>query len=82
MTQHQVDLRKEQEQLFELEVAPLTYFMVQEQTKNRLTTVVKDLEKKLNQDFSNEDNVLRTQNIIAKKDIKPKKVYSSTKVKA
>ena len=82
MTQHQVDLRKEQEQLFELEVAPLTYFMVQEQTKNWLTTVVKDLEKKLNQDFSNEDNVLRTQNIIAKKDIKPKKVYSSTKVKA
>ena len=81
MTQHQVDLRKEQEQLFELEVAPLTYFMVQEQTKNRLTTVVKDLEKKLNQDFSNEDNVLRTQNIIAKKDIKPKKVYSSTKFK-
>ena len=54
----------------ELEVAPLTYFMVKEQTKNLLTTVVKDLEKKLNQDFSNEDNVVgtQTQNIIAKKD--------------
>ena len=82
MTQRQVDLRKEQEQLLELEVAPLTYLMVKEQTKNPLTTVVKDLEKELNQDFSNEDNVVRTQNIIAKKDIKSKKVYSSTKVKA
>ena len=84
MTQRQVDLRKEQEQRLELEVAPLTYFMVKEQTKNPLTTVVKDLEKELNQDFSNENNVVRTQtqNIIAKKDIKPKKVYSSTKVKA
>ena len=43
---------------------------------------MKDLEKELNQDFSIEDNVVRTQNIIVKKDIKPKKVYSSTKVKA
>ena len=43
---------------------------------------MKDLEKELNQDFSIEDNVAPTQNIIAKKDIKPKKVYSSTKVKA
>ena len=43
---------------------------------------MKDLEKELNQDFSIEDNVVRTQNIIAKKEIKPKKVYSSTKVKA
>ena len=56
--------------------------MAKEQTKNPPTTVVKDLEKELNQDFSIEDNVVRTQNIIAKKDIKPKKVYSSTKVKA
>ena len=55
MTQHQVDLRKEQEQLLELEVAPLTYFMAKEQTKNPLTQVVKDLEKELNQDFSIED---------------------------
>ena len=70
MTQRQVDLRKEYEQLLELEVAPLTYFMVKEQMKNPLTTVVKDLEKKLNQDFPNEDNVVgtQTQNIIAKKD--------------
>ena len=82
MTQRQVDLRKEQDQLFELEVACLTYFMAKEQTKNPLTTVVKDLEKELNQDFSIEDNVVRTQNIIAKKEIKPKKVYSSMKVKA
>ena len=67
----QVDLRKEQEHLLELEVAPLTYFMAQEQMKNPLTTVVKDLEKELNQDFSIEDNVVRTQNIIAQKDIKP-----------
>ena len=43
---------------------------------------MKDLEKELNQDFSIEDNVVRTQNIIVKKDIKPKKIYSSTKVKA
>ena len=43
---------------------------------------MKDLEKELNQDFSNEDNVVRTQNIIAKKDIKRKKVYSLAKVKA
>ena len=50
--------------------------------KNPLTTVVRDLEKELNQDFSIEDNVVRTQNIIAKKEIKPKKVYSSMKVKA
>ena len=44
---------------------------------------MKDLEKELNQDFSSENNVVRTQtqNIIAKKYIKPKKVYSSTKVK-
>ena len=56
--------------------------MAKEQTKNPPTTVVKDLEKELNQDFSIEDNVVRTQNIIAKKEIKPKKVYSSTKVKA
>ena len=82
MTQRQVDLRKEQEKLLELEVAPLTYFMAKEQTKSPLTTVVKDLEKELNQDFSNEDNVVRTQNIIAKKDIKRKKVYSLVKVKA
>ena len=74
MTQRQVDLRKEQEKLLELEVAPLTYFMAKEQTKSPLTTVVKDLEKELNQDFSNEDNVVRTQNIIVKKDIKLKKV--------
>ena len=84
MIQHQVDLRKEQEQLLELELAPLTYFMGKEQTKNLLTTVVKDLEKELNQDFSIEDNVVctQTQNIIAKKDVKPKKVYCSTKVKS
>ena len=56
--------------------------MAKEQTKNPPTTVVKDLEKERNQDVSIEDNVVRTQNIIAKKDIKPKKVYSSTKVKA
>ena len=31
MTQRQVDLRKEQEQLSELEIAPLTYFMTKEQ---------------------------------------------------
>ena len=68
MTQRQVDLRKEQEQLLELEVAPLTYFTVKEQTKNPLTAVVKDLEKELNQDFSIEDNVVRTQNTVAKKD--------------
>ena len=74
MTQHHPDLRKEQEKLLELEVAPLTYFMAKEQRKNPLTTVLKDLEKELNQDFSNEDNVVRTQNIIAKKDIKLKKV--------
>ena len=67
MTQGQVDLRKEQEQLLELEVAPLTYFMAKEQTKNPLTKVVKDLEKELNQDFPIEDNVVRTKNIIAKK---------------
>ena len=47
-----------------------------------LTAVVKDLEKELNQDFPIEDNAVHTQNIIAKKDIKPKKVYKSTKVKA
>ena len=47
MTQHQVDLTKEQEQLLELEVAPLTYFMEKEQTKNPLTTVATDLEKEL-----------------------------------
>ena len=82
MTQRQEDPRKEQDQLLELEVAPLTYFMAKEQTKNLLKRVLKDLEKELNQDFSNEDNVVRTQNIIAKKDIKPKKVYSATKVKA
>ena len=56
--------------------------MAKEQTKNPPTTVVKYLEKELNQDFSIEDNAVRTQNIILKKDIKPKKVYSSTKVKA
>ena len=58
--------------------------MEKEQTKNPLTRVLKDLGKKLNQDFSIEDNVVptQTQNIIAKKDVKPKKVYSSTKVKA
>ena len=67
MTQHQVDLRKEQEQLLELEVALLTYFMTEKQTKNPLATIVKNLEKELNQDFSIEDNVVRTQNIIAKK---------------
>ena len=67
MAQCQVDLRKEQEQLLELEVAPLTYFMAKEQTKNPLTKVAKDLEKELNQDFSIEDNVVRTQNTIAKK---------------
>ena len=82
MTQRQVDLRKEPEQLLELEVAPLTYFMGKEQTKNPLTRVTKDLQKELNQDFSIEDNVVRTQNMIGKKDINPKKVYSSTKVKA
>ena len=80
MTQRQVDLRKEQEQLLELEVASQTYFMANGQTKSPLTTVVKDLEKELNQEFSIEDNVIRIQNIIAK--IKPEKVYSSTKVKA
>ena len=67
MTQGQVDLRKEQEQLLELEVAPLTCFMAKEQTKNPLTKVVKDLEKELNQDLPIEDNVIRTKNIIAKK---------------
>ena len=67
MTQRRADLRKEQEKLLELEVAPLTYFMAKEQTKNPLTKVAKDLEKELNQDFSIEDNVVRTQNIIAKK---------------
>ena len=67
MTQRQVDLRKEQEQLLELEVALLTYFMAKKQTKNPLATIVKNLEKELNQDFSIEDNVVRTQNIIAKK---------------
>ena len=82
MTQRQVDLRKEQEQHLELEVALLTYFMVKKQTKNPLATIVKNLEKELNQDFSIEDNVVHTQNIIAKKEIKPKKVYSSMKVKA
>ena len=81
MTQRQADLRKEQEQLLELEVAPLTYFMGKEQTENPLTRIVKDLEKELNQDFSIEDNVVHTQNIITKKDMKPKKVYSSMKVK-
>ena len=81
MTQRQVDLRKEQEQHLELEVALLTYFMVKKQTKNPLATIVKNLEKELNQDFSIEDNVVHTQNIIAKKDIKPKKVCCSTKVK-
>ena len=55
MAQCQVDLRKEQEQLLELEVAPLTYFMAKEQTKNPLTTVVEGLEKELNLDFSIED---------------------------
>ena len=68
MTQRQVDLRKEPEQLLELEVAPLTYFKVKKQTKNPLKTVVNDLEKELNQDFSIEDNVVRTQNTVAKKD--------------
>ena len=67
MAKGQVDLRREQEQLLELEVAPLPYFMAQEQTKNPLTTVVKDPEKELNQDFSNEDNVVRTRNIIVKR---------------
>ena len=56
MIQHQVDLRKEQEQLLELEVFPLSYFMAKEQTKNPLTKVVKDLEKELNQDFFIDDN--------------------------
>ena len=55
--------------------------MTKEQTQNPLTTVAKDLDKELNQDFSNEDNVILIQNIIAKKDIKPKKVYCSMKVK-
>ena len=68
MTQRQVDLRKQQEQLLELEVAPLAYFIAREQTQNPQTTVAKDLEKERNQDLSNEDNVVRTQNIIAKKD--------------
>ena len=67
MTQRQVDLTKEQEQLLELEVAPLTYFMEKEQTKNLLTTVATDIEKELNQDLSIEDNVVCTQNIIARK---------------
>ena len=67
MTQRQVDLTKEQEQLLELEVAPLTYFMEKEQTKNLLTTVTTDIEKELNQDLSIEDNVVFTQNIIARK---------------
>ena len=69
MTQHQVDLIKEQEHLLELEVIPLTYFMEKEKTKNLLATVVKDLEKELNQDFSIADNVFhtQTQNIIEKK---------------
>ena len=53
-----------------LEVAPLTYFTEKEQTKNPLTTVVKDLEKEPNQDLSIEDNVVYTQNIIAKKKLK------------
>ena len=83
MTQCQVDLRKEQEQLLKLEVVPLTYFISKEQTENHpLTTVIKDLENKLNEEFSNEDDIVRAQNIIAKKDIKPEKVYSSTKVKS
>ena len=43
MTQRQVNIRKEQEQLLELEVAPLTFFMAKEQT----TTVMKDPEKEL-----------------------------------
>ena len=42
--------------------------MGKEQMKNPLTRVVKDLEKELNQDFSIEDNVVRTQNRVAKKD--------------
>ena len=42
--------------------------MGKEQTKNPLTRVVKDLEKELNQDFSIEDNVVRTQKRVAKKD--------------
>ena len=67
MTQRQVDLTKEQEQLLELEVAPLTYFMEKEQTKNLLITVTTDIEKELNQDLSIEDNVVCTQNIIARK---------------
>ena len=67
MTQRQVDLRKEQEQFLELEVASLIYLMEKEQTKNPLTTVVKDLVKELNQYFSIEDNVVSTQNIIGKK---------------
>ena len=56
MIQHQVDLRKEQEQLLELEVVPLSYFMAMEQTENPLTKVAKDLEKELNQDFFIDDN--------------------------
>ena len=48
MAKGQVDLRREQEQLLELAVAPLPYFMAQEQTKNPLTTVVIDPEKELN----------------------------------
>ena len=54
-------------------LAPLTYFIVKEQAKNPLTKVMKDLEKELNQDFSIEDNVVCTQNIIAKKGIKLKR---------
>ena len=81
MTQRQVGLRKEQEQLLELAVALLTYFMVKKQTKNPLATIVKNLEKELNQDFSIEDNVVRTQNIIAKKDKNLKRFAVQQKLK-
>ena len=82
MTQHQVDLRKELEQPLELEVAHLTYFMAKEQTKKSAENRCERSRKRAKPRFLLQDNVVRTRNIIAKEDIKPKKVGSSMKVKA
>ena len=81
MTQHRIS-EKSARTAFGIRSSSSNLFYGEGTDKNPLTTVVKELEKDLNQDFSIEDSVVRTQNIIAKKDKKPKKVYSPTEVKA
>ena len=75
MTQQQIDLiKKEQDQLLILEMAPITQFMEVEQKQMNhpsfpLSKVTEDLEKELDLDFCHDDNAVREKKLIAKKDI-------------